>query len=37
MNRNFKIDDILFLKTNTIRNQWPMAKVIDVYDSNNGY
>ena len=36
INRNFKIDDILFPKTNTIRNKWPMAKVIDVYDSNNG-
>ena len=33
--RNFKIADILLLKTNTIRNQW--LKVTDVYKSNDGH
>ena len=28
--RNFKIGDIVLLKNNTIWNQWPVAKVIDV-------
>ena len=35
--RNFKIGDIVHLKNNTIRNQWPMAKVIDVYKDNDGH
>ena len=35
--RNFKIGDIVLLKSNTIRNQWPMAKVVDVYKSNDGH
>ena len=35
--RKFKIGDILILKNYPIRNQWPMAKVIDVYKSNDGH
>ena len=35
--RNFKIPDIVLLKNNTILNQWPMAKVIDVYRSSDGH
>ena len=34
--RNFKIADIVILKNNTIRNQWPMTKIIDVFKSNDG-
>ena len=29
--RNLKIGDIVLMKTSTIRNQWPKAKVKDVY------
>ena len=35
--RNVKIGDIVLLKNNTIRNQWPMVKVIDIYRSNDGH
>ena len=35
--RNFKIGDIVLLRGNTIRNQWPMAKVVDVYKGNDGH
>ena len=35
--RNFRIGDIVFLKNSTIRNQWPMAKVIDVYKSKDNH
>ena len=29
--RNFKTGDIVFLKSNTILNQWQMTKVIDAF------
>ena len=35
--RNFKIGNILLLKSNTIQNQWPMAKVVDVYKSSDDH
>ena len=35
--RNFKIGDIVLLKSNTIRNQWPMTTIVDVYKSNDGH
>ena len=35
--RNFKIGDIVLLKSNTIRIQWPIAKFVDVYKSNYGH
>ena len=37
LKRNFKIGDIVLLRGNTIRNQWPMAKVVDVYKGNDGH
>ena len=33
--RDFKIGDIVLLTSNTIWNQWPMAKVTDVCKSND--
>ena len=35
--RNFKVDDVILLKEdNVIRNEWPMAKIIETFPSDDG-
>ena len=36
-NRNFQNDDIVLLKTDANRNQWPMVKVVDINSDAEGF
>ena len=35
--RNFKVEDIVFLRDETSRNKWPMGRVIVIQEVNNGF
>ena len=35
--RNFRVGDIVILKEVSNQNEWKLAKVIDVYNDENGH
>ena len=35
--RNFKVEDIVFLRDETSRNKWPMGRVIVIQEGNHSF